>query len=97
MLKESVDDLARKYRNFSVYYVVDRAHKQWTGGVGYVTGDMLKAHLPPKSEDALVLVCGPPGMMKAVSGEKVSPKDQGPLSGLLKESLGYTEAQVYKF
>ena len=43
-----------------------------------------------------LFVCGPPGMMKAISGAKVSPKDQGELDGILKD-LGYNKDQVYKF
>lgn len=99
MLKDVVDALAAKHQNFSVYYLVDKAAEKenWKGGVGYVTPDMLKAHLPAASaKDSLVLVCGPPGMMKVVSGEKVSPKDQGPVAGMLA-SLHYTAEQVVKF
>jgi hypothetical protein len=35
----------------------------WKGGVGYVTRDMLAAHMPAASagSDALIMVCGPPG------------------------------------
>ena len=34
--------------------------------------DLLAAHLPPPSnKDGMVLVCGPPGMMNAISGDKV--------------------------
>lgn len=97
MLKDQLDAMAAKYENFSVYYVVDKADKDWKGGLGYVTAEMLKEHLPQPSDDHMILVCGPPGMMKAVSGEKVSPKEQGPLAGLLKSPLGYNEQQVYKF
>ncbi|KAK8058820.1 hypothetical protein PG994_009268 [Apiospora phragmitis] len=50
----------------------------------------------PKAENIKVFVCGPPGMYKAISGNKVSPKDQGELTGILKD-LGYTKDQVYKF
>ena len=96
MLKDRLDALAISHPNFNVYYVIDKAEKGWTGGVGYVTAEMLKGKMPKASNDAMVLVCGPQGMMKAASGEKVSPKDQGPLSGLLKD-LGYTENNVYKF
>lgn len=35
-------------------------------------------------------------MYKAISGGKVSPRDQGEVSGILKE-LGYTKEDVYKF
>jgi len=35
----------------------------WKGGVGYVTRDMLAAHMPAATlgNDALIMVCGPPG------------------------------------
>lgn len=58
--------------------------------------DMLKQHLPHPGPDSLVLVCGPPGMMGALSGDKLPDKSQGPLTGLLKE-LGFDESNVYKF
>ena len=98
MLKDDLDALAAKHPNFSVFYVVDKvaAGQKWGGGVGYVTPEMLRAHLPPPGKDALVCVCGPPGMMKVVSGAKVSPKDQGPLTGMLS-ALAYTAAEVFKF
>ena len=35
-------------------------------------------------------------MYKAISGTKLSPTDQGEVSGILKE-LGYTKDDVYKF
>ena len=41
-------------------------------------------------------VCGPPPMMKAISGDKAKDKSQGPLQGVLKD-CGYTESQVFKF
>lgn len=99
MLKDRLDALDEKYSNFSVHYMVDSVpHGQsWTGGVGYVTKDVLSKHMPRSSDKKiLVLVCGPPPMMNAISGNKVSPKDQGPLTGLLK-NMGYTESQVFKF
>jgi len=36
---------------------------------------------------------GPPGQMKTISGSKLKPMDQGPLTGVLKE-LGYDESQA---
>ena len=96
MLKDRVQSLAASHSNFKVHYLVDKSEKGWTGGVGYVTAEVLKAEMPAPSDENLILVCGPPPMMKAVSGDKVSPKDQGQLSGLLK-GLGYTKSNVYKF
>ena len=98
MLKDRVAGLAKKYANFSVYYMVDKVPKgeRWSGGEGYVTKDVLSAHMPKPGKDSLILVCGPPPMMKIISGAKVSPKEQGPLEGLLK-TMGYTESQVFKY
>ena len=44
-----------------VYYVVDKPTSFfWRGGKGYITGDIVKKHLPPPSDDNLVLVRDPP-------------------------------------
>lgn len=43
-----------------VYYVVNKPTSFfWRGGKGFVTGDMIKEHLPPPSDDNLVLVSYP--------------------------------------
>lgn len=44
----------------------------------------------------MLQVCGPPPMMKALSGDKAEDKSQGPLTGVLKD-VGFTESQVFKF
>ncbi len=49
---------------------------------------MASEHIPPPSDDNLVLVCGPPPMYKALSGEKKSPKDQGRLQHRVLSSFG---------
>jgi len=64
--------------------------------VGRVDSKILKAQLPPPSEDVLVLVCGPEPMLAAVSGPKGPNYTQGEVGGLLQQ-LGYTSEQVYKF
>lgn len=51
---------------------------------------------PPGAPDAMVFVCGPPGLMNAVSGDKAKDKSQGPLSGMLKD-MGYSAERVFKF
>lgn len=52
--------------------------------------------LPKPSPDVKVFVCGPPGMMKAISGPKAPDYSQGEVDGVLK-NLGYTKDNVYKF
>ena len=44
----------------------------------------------------MIFVCGPPPMMKAISGDKAPDYTQGPVGGALKD-LGYSEDMVYKF
>lgn len=98
LLKKELNELENTYpQRFRAFYVLDNPPKGWTGGKGFITKDLLKTVLPePKEENIKVFVCGPPGLYKAISGNKVSPKDQGELSGILKE-LGYSKDQVFKF
>lgn len=96
LLKKKLDVLAAKHPNLKVFYTVDNPTKDWQGGTGYITNDMVKKGLPGPGDDTLILVCGPPGMMKHISGDKAKDYSQGELTGVLKE-LGYTENTVYKF
>ncbi|KAI1122083.1 oxidoreductase NAD-binding domain-containing protein [Nemania abortiva] len=98
LLKRELADIENTYpQRFRAFYVLGNPPKEWAGEKGFITKDLLKTVLPePKEGNIKIFVCGPPGMYKAISGTKKSPKDQGELSGILKE-LGYTEDQVYKF
>ncbi|KAI0976541.1 oxidoreductase NAD-binding domain-containing protein [Xylaria arbuscula] len=98
LLKRELAHIENTYpQRFRAFYVLDNPPKEWAGNKGYINKDLLKTVLPePKEGNIKIFVCGPPGLYKAISGTKVSPKDQGELSGVLKE-LGYTEDQVYKF
>ncbi|UJR26043.1 hypothetical protein I4U23_007389 [Adineta vaga] len=106
LLKESLDKLAQKYPDrFQLHYTVDKltddkAKKAWKGEVGYINADMLKKLLPMPAkkddESLLAMICGPPGFMKLISGEKTKDYKQGELTGLLKK-LGFTEKNAFKF
>lgn len=96
ILKNQLDALALVHPRFKVYYTVTEPGEGWTGFTGFVDADKVAATLPPPSDDHLVLVCGPPPMVKAMSGGKAKDKSQGPLEGLLKE-MKYTSEQVFKF
>lgn len=95
LLREQIDALAAKDSRLMVQYVIDKAESGWKGKVGYLTAPLLKETLFAPSDDSLVLVCGPPGFMKAVSGGKTPDYKQGELTGALKE-LGFTEKNVMK-
>ncbi|KAF3021576.1 hypothetical protein G7054_g4825 [Neopestalotiopsis clavispora] len=79
LLKEDLDALAKEDSGFRVHYVLDKPPEGWTGGVGYVTADMITKWLPKPADDVKILVCGPPPMV----------------SGLKKatESLGFKKAR----
>ena len=74
LLKESLDELENTYpQRFRVYYVLDNPPEGWEQGKGYITQDLLKTVLPePKEENIKLMVCGPPGLYKAISGESPS-------------------------
>jgi len=98
LLKDRLDALAAAHPRFTVHYTIDRdVPAGWQGGVGHVTAAMLREQLPAAKlgDEALVLVCGPPGFMNAVSGGKAPDYSQGELAGHLKV-LGYSAAQVLK-
>lgn len=101
IFKDKLDALQRAHPDrLKVVYTVDRRGWRglfsWRGNVGKVSKDLLAKTLPAPSKDTLIMVCGPPGMMEAVSGNKAKDFTQGPLTGALN-ALGYTPAQVFKF
>ncbi|OMJ18557.1 NADH-cytochrome b5 reductase 2 [Smittium culicis] len=100
LCKSHLDDLAARFPNkLHINYILAKPKtSSWTGNVGFVDSDLIKKHMPSPSlgEDTVIFVCGPPGMVNVVSGSKISPTDQGQLTGILKE-LNYSESNVFKF
>jgi len=99
LMKETLDALQQRNPNIQVTYLVDNKEKDWQGEVGRIDKDIIKRLLPfapQDGDDVLIYVCGPPEMMKSISGDKAKDYSQGPLSGALKD-LGFKESQVYKF
>jgi len=82
--------------NFKVTYVLSKPSSNWKGETGYVSKHLIQSKLPSPSADAMIFVCGPPPMMKTISGDKTPDYKQGPVEGILKE-LNYVEDMVYKF
>jgi len=84
----------------SLHLSLDSAPPNWSGNEGTITQEYLASLLPkpPAAGEVspIVLVCGPPGFMDAVCGNKVSPQEQGPITGMLG-NLGWTNDSVYKF
>lgn len=96
LLKKEIDEIVRKHPRVKVTYVVATPSKQWKGAKGFVSASIIRDAMPAPSDDTLIMVCGPPGFMKAVSGDKTPDYKQGPVEGLLRD-LRYTESMVFKF
>lgn len=98
LLKKEFEELEQNFPDrFRAFYVLDNPPENWQGGKGFINKELISKVAPSSSEENVKLfVCGPPGLVKAISGPKKSPADQGELAGILKE-LGYTKDQVFKF
>ena len=101
LLGNEVNELMERHPRFAPYFVLSDPPKTWMGGIGHVNKEMIKAFMPAPSSgtDSIIMVSGPPGMMKAICGDKdfsKSPPTQGELTGILKD-MGYTSKQVFKF
>ncbi|KAG5191118.1 hypothetical protein JKP88DRAFT_11044 [Tribonema minus] len=96
LLKAELDALAATHPRFKLVYIVDKPDSSWKGLSGYITANEIQKYMPPPSADNMVFVCGPPPLMKSISGDKAKDKSQGPLEGALK-ACGFTEEMVYKF
>ncbi|OSS49401.1 hypothetical protein B5807_05752 [Epicoccum nigrum] len=79
LLKDDLDALAARDTKFRVHYVLNNPPEGWTGGVGFVSADMIKEKLPAPASDVKILICGPPPMVAAM--KKAT------------EGLGFTKAK----
>ncbi|KAK5170591.1 NADH-cytochrome b5 reductase [Saxophila tyrrhenica] len=79
LLREDLEKLSKEDEKFHLHYVLNNPPEGWTGSVGFVTGDIIKAHLPAPANDMKILICGPPPMVSAI--KKAT------------ESLGYQKAR----
>ena len=65
LVRDKLEALAKKHPDrFKLHYTVDRPTPGWKYSAGFITADMLKEHMPPVSDETLVLMCGPPPMIK---------------------------------
>jgi cytochrome-b5 reductase len=55
LLKEDLDALAKEDSGFRVHYVLDKPPAGWTGGVGYVTPEMITVSCAPLSSVSALL------------------------------------------
>jgi cytochrome-b5 reductase len=44
LLKDEIDELAKRNEQFKVYYVLNNPPEDWAGGVGFVSKDIIKVN-----------------------------------------------------
>jgi len=66
LVREELEYLARKHpERLQLWYTVDRPPATgWSYSTGFITAEMISERLPPPSDTTLVLMCGPPPMVK---------------------------------
>jgi len=94
LLREQLTELQNKHENFTVRHILWKPTPQWRGLTGMVNADIIRRYVPAPSADTLVMVCGPPPFMTAISGDKTKDYQQGEVTGLLKE-YGYSSQNVF--
>ncbi|KAJ7560391.1 hypothetical protein O6H91_04G127500 [Diphasiastrum complanatum] len=84
LLKDELDGLAKNFPGrLHVFFVLNAPPVNWSGGVGFVSQDMIKANCPAPAQDIQILRCGPPPMNKAMASHL--------------DALGYTKDMQFQF
>ena len=73
LLRKDLEKLAKDEKDrFKLYLVLNNPPAEgWTGGVGFVTEDMIKEYCPKPAKDIKILMCGPPPMISAMKKNTV--------------------------
>ncbi|KAK2188207.1 hypothetical protein NP493_140g03076 [Ridgeia piscesae] len=65
LLHEELDKLVQDYPDrLKVWYTLDRPEEGWKYSKGFVTEEILKERMPSPADDTLIIMCGPPVMLK---------------------------------
>ncbi|CAG04147.1 unnamed protein product [Tetraodon nigroviridis] len=65
LLREELEEIqVQNPDRFKLWFTLDRAPEGWEYSQGFISEDMVRDHLPPPSEDTLILMCGPPPMIQ---------------------------------
>lgn len=60
LLRDILERHASRHANIHLFYSLMEPPPGWSQGVGFVTADMIKAHMPPPADDSFIVICGPP-------------------------------------
>jgi len=72
LVRDMLEDLQKKNPDrFKLHYTLDRPPANWKYSSGFITDSMIKEHLPPPGPGTLILMCGPPPMVRFFWGALV--------------------------
>ncbi|KAI3388436.1 hypothetical protein SNEBB_011015 [Seison nebaliae] len=86
LLRNELMSLSENYQNqIKVSYTLDEVDDDdWPYAKGFINEEMIRKYLPPPGDDTLVMICGPPPMVKFAC-----------LPNL--EKLGYSSENIYTY
>jgi len=85
LVQNELEEIQKKYPSrFSLWYTLDRPADDWKYSRGFINEDMIRDHLPAFSDDTLILMCGPPPMIKFACIPNL-------------EKLGFTQESYFSF
>eukprot|EP00123_Amoebidium_parasiticum_P014321 comp22441_c0_seq2/m.33703 comp22441_c0_seq2/g.33703 ORF comp22441_c0_seq2/g.33703 comp22441_c0_seq2/m.33703 type:complete len:115 (-) comp22441_c0_seq2:557-901(-) len=64
LLRTELETLAKDNPRFKLWYTLDRPGDNWKYSKGFVTKEMIKENIPAAGNDTVILLCGPPAMIK---------------------------------
>ncbi|XP_020231154.1 NADH--cytochrome b5 reductase 1 [Cajanus cajan] len=71
------------YANVTVDDILLKPPREWNGGIGFISKEIIKSHCPEPAPDIQILRCGPPPMNKAMATHL--------------DALGYTSKMQFEF
>ena len=85
LVRNMLEELQEKHSDrFKLWYTLDRPPTDWQYSQGFIGPEMVKDHLPPPSPGTVILMCGPPPMIKFACKPAL-------------EKLGYEKKQCLDF
>lgn len=85
LLRDELEEIqARHPEKFKLWFTVDRAPADWEYSEGFISASMIQEHLPPPSDECIILMCGPPPMIQFACNPNL-------------DKLGYRQSQRFTY
>eukprot|EP01134_Creolimax_fragrantissima_P001730 CFRG1730T1 len=65
LLRSELETFAKDHPSkFKLWYTIDESSEGWKYDTGFITKEMMEKHLPRPAKDTILMICGPPPMVK---------------------------------